>query len=228
MIFILSMFQVLYCIELLGLQVQVNGGAQYRKYEVKGGRGEEGQEFCHLYAGGGSALIVYTTIIMRPVSSRSARPRCGGRAYAPPARNLPNACNPWDDFLFVPCHTHVKSINILALWHVSSPLCRVEAVLQLKADTEAAAAVIRGSNERRAAEKAREEVDHEAEKEQLTAKGLNPYKVSTRHTDYHRRERRRGGGERGERNMLNFWNALRPSVVNSNDDLRDVLAEDQP
>lgn len=54
---------------------------------------------------------------------------------------------------------------------------RVECVLQLKADTEAAAALIRGSNERRAADKVREEEEHEAEKDQLTAKGLNPYKA---------------------------------------------------
>ncbi|CBJ27963.1 conserved unknown protein [Ectocarpus siliculosus] len=54
---------------------------------------------------------------------------------------------------------------------------RVECVLQLKADTEAAAALIRGANERNAAEKLREEAAHEAEKEHLAAKGLNPYKV---------------------------------------------------
>ncbi|CAB1100550.1 unnamed protein product [Ectocarpus sp. CCAP 1310/34] len=54
---------------------------------------------------------------------------------------------------------------------------RVECVLQLKADTEAAAALIRGANERNAAEKLREEAAHEAEKEILAAKGLNPYKV---------------------------------------------------
>lgn len=53
----------------------------------------------------------------------------------------------------------------------------VECVLQLKADTEAAAALIRGENERRAAERLQEEAEHEAEKDQLTAKGLNPYKV---------------------------------------------------
>lgn len=70
--------------------------------------------------------------------------------------------------------------------HINQPLCRgcapgyihrVECVLQLKADTEAAAALIRGQNERRAAETARQETEHEAEKEQLAAKGLNPYKV---------------------------------------------------
>ncbi|CAN0059637.1 unnamed protein product, partial [Ectocarpus sp. 12 AP-2014] len=54
---------------------------------------------------------------------------------------------------------------------------RVECVLQLKADTEAAAALIRGSNEKNAAEKLRKEAAHEAEKEHLAAKGLNPYKV---------------------------------------------------
>lgn len=51
-------------------------------------------------------------------------------------------------------------------------------MLQLKADTESAAALIRGANERRAAEKLREEAEHEAEKEHLTTKGLNPYKAS--------------------------------------------------
>lgn len=50
-------------------------------------------------------------------------------------------------------------------------------MLQLKADTESAAAFIRGANERRAADKFREEQEHEAEKDQLTAKGLNPYKA---------------------------------------------------
>lgn len=53
----------------------------------------------------------------------------------------------------------------------------MECILQLKADTEAAAALIRGANERRAADKLREEEEHEAEKDQLTAKGLNPYKA---------------------------------------------------
>lgn len=53
----------------------------------------------------------------------------------------------------------------------------MECVLQLKADTEAAAALIRGANERNTAEKLREEAAHEAEKEYLAAKGLNPYKV---------------------------------------------------
>lgn len=52
-------------------------------------------------------------------------------------------------------------------------------MLQLKADTEAAAALIRGENERRAAERLREEEEHEAEKDQLAAKGLNPYKAGT-------------------------------------------------
>lgn len=52
-------------------------------------------------------------------------------------------------------------------------------MLQLKADTEAAAALIRGANERNAAAKLREEAAHEAEKEHLAAKGLNPYKVSS-------------------------------------------------
>ncbi|CAM9167315.1 unnamed protein product, partial [Hapterophycus canaliculatus] len=54
---------------------------------------------------------------------------------------------------------------------------RVECVLQLKADTEAAAALIRGANERRVAEQLREEAEHEAEKGELAAKGHNPYKV---------------------------------------------------
>lgn len=54
---------------------------------------------------------------------------------------------------------------------------RVGAVLQLKADTEAAAAAIRGENERRAVESARQEARQEREKGRLTAKGLNPYKV---------------------------------------------------
>lgn len=54
---------------------------------------------------------------------------------------------------------------------------RVECVLQLKADTEAAAAVIRGKNEKRAGKRIREEARHEAEKETLATKGLNPYKV---------------------------------------------------
>lgn len=52
-------------------------------------------------------------------------------------------------------------------------------MLQLKADTESAAALIRGANERRAAEKLREEAEHEAEKAHLTTKGLNPYKANT-------------------------------------------------
>ncbi|CAM9586857.1 unnamed protein product, partial [Sphacelaria rigidula] len=51
------------------------------------------------------------------------------------------------------------------------------AILQLKSDTEAAASLIRGSNERRSAERARKDAAHEAEREQLAAKGLNPYKV---------------------------------------------------
>lgn len=51
-------------------------------------------------------------------------------------------------------------------------------MLQLKADTESAAALIRGANERRAAERLREEAEHEAEKDRLTNKGLNPYKAS--------------------------------------------------
>lgn len=58
--------------------------------------------------------------------------------------------------------------------------CRVEAVLQLKADTEAAAAFVRGRNERRAEARAKEDAEHEAEREQLAAKGLNPYQVSPR------------------------------------------------
>lgn len=59
---------------------------------------------------------------------------------------------------------------------------RVECVLQLKADTESAAALIRGANERRAAERLREEAEHEAEKAHLTTKGLNPYKASDTHS----------------------------------------------
>ncbi|CAM9207030.1 unnamed protein product, partial [Laminaria digitata] len=54
---------------------------------------------------------------------------------------------------------------------------RVECVLQLKADTEAAAALLRGKNEKRAGKRIREEARHEAEKEMLATKGLNPYKV---------------------------------------------------
>lgn len=54
---------------------------------------------------------------------------------------------------------------------------RVEAVLQLKADTEAAAAKIRGENKLRAAARTREEAEHEREKAKIAAKGLNPYKV---------------------------------------------------
>lgn len=50
-------------------------------------------------------------------------------------------------------------------------------MLQLKANTEAAAARIRSSNERRAREKAFKEAEHEREKEQLAARGLNPYEV---------------------------------------------------
>lgn len=60
-------------------------------------------------------------------------------------------------------------------------ILRVECVLQLKSDTEAAAALIRGQNERRVVEAARLEAEHEAEKEQLAAKGLNPYKVCIRY-----------------------------------------------
>lgn len=55
---------------------------------------------------------------------------------------------------------------------------RIECVLQLKADTEAAAALIRGKNEKREGKRIREEAKHEAEKEMLATKGLNPYKVS--------------------------------------------------
>ena len=51
-------------------------------------------------------------------------------------------------------------------------------MLQLKADTEAAAAIIRGKNEKRAGKRIREEAKHEAEKEKLATKGLNPYKLS--------------------------------------------------
>lgn len=53
-------------------------------------------------------------------------------------------------------------------------------MLQLKADTEVAAALIRGSNEKRNAQKLREERDHESAKEKLFTEGLNPYKVRGR------------------------------------------------
>lgn len=68
-------------------------------------------------------------------------------------------------------------------WLQTKHAIRVECVLQLKADTEAAAALIRGENERREAERQREEAEHEAEKDQLAAKGLNPYKAGPQPVD---------------------------------------------
>lgn len=63
-------------------------------------------------------------------------------------------------------------------WNFRYTPNRVECILQLKADTEAAAVTIRGSNERRAELQRMKEEEHEAEKNELFTKGLNPYKAS--------------------------------------------------